>query len=83
MQNRHSPFRSAVPLWNPDGNGFFKRGLQDLLCGTEGQIVYDEGFIGLPERCGDKAADWIRKVHRLDFIVSRRWIFTATEFKAV
>lgn len=65
MQSGHSPFRSAVPLWNPDGNGFFKRGLEDLLCRAEGKVVYHKGFIGLPERCGDKKADWIGKVLRL------------------
>lgn len=59
---RCSPFRSAVPLWNPDRNGFLKRGLEDLLCCTEGKVVHDEGFIGLPECCGDEEADWIRKV---------------------
>lgn len=70
LQNRHPPFGSPVPLWNPDGNGFLKRGLENLLRGAEGKIVHDKGFVGLAERCGNKQEESIRKLLRLDCRVS-------------
>lgn len=44
----HSPFRSAISLWDPYRHGLLKCGLQNFLGGAEGQIVHYQCFTGCP-----------------------------------